>query len=141
MFDKLKIYHALPYPLRVLIASVRGFYLNWWRYGTDTARLMEDANERETWSHDQWNTWQQEKLVFILEHAANNVPYYRDYWAARRRNGDNSSYSYIENWPVLQKEQVRQNPALFLADGCDPKRMFRDNTSGSTGTPLYMYLN
>jgi len=139
--DKLKIYHNFPYPLRVLLASTRGYYLSWWRYGADTEKLVKEAKNRESWSPRQWRTWQQERLTFVLEHAAKNVPYYQAYWAARRKMGDNASYSYIENWPILKKEQVRQNPSLFLANGCNPSMMFRDNTSGSTGTPLYMYLN
>lgn len=140
MIDLLKFYHFLPYPLRVVAASTKGFYLRWWRYGIDTKRLVEEARRRETWSSDQWDSWRQEKLAYILDHAEKNVPYYREHWAERRRSGDGASHHYLENWPVLKKEQVRQNPLAFIADGINLKRLYRDNTSGSTGTPLHIYL-
>jgi phenylacetate-CoA ligase len=38
MFDWYKLYNNSPYPLRVLAASARGYYLRWWRYGTDTEK-------------------------------------------------------------------------------------------------------
>jgi phenylacetate-CoA ligase len=45
----------------------------------------------------------------------------------------------LENWPVLAKEELRRNPAAFLADDCRPSRMFVTHTSGTTGTPLRLY--
>ena len=38
----LKLYHGLPAPLRSVAASLRGFYLRSWRYGTETDRLIEE---------------------------------------------------------------------------------------------------
>jgi phenylacetate-CoA ligase len=61
------------------------------------------------------------------------VPFYRDHWSARRRAGDRSSASYLENWPVVSKETVRESPATFLADDCDPRKMFLERTSGTSG--------
>jgi len=65
----LKFYHRLPYPLRVLAASGRGYYLRWWRYGRETERLVEEALERETWSPKRWKAWQEERLAYVLHRA------------------------------------------------------------------------
>jgi phenylacetate-CoA ligase len=66
------------------------------------------------------------------------VPYYRELWARRRREGDRRSWDYLENWPVLEKEALRQNPHAFLADD-RPRLMYSTATSGTTGKPLRLW--
>lgn len=141
MPDRLSFYHHLPYPLRVIGASLWGLHLRSWRYGPETEQLVRDALEREMWNPQQWKNWQEERLSFILNRAATNVPYYREYWQAKRRHGDRTSWDLLENWPILSKETVRQNNPLFLADDCIKKRMYADHTSGTTGTPLTVWLS
>jgi phenylacetate-CoA ligase len=135
----LKAYHSLPAPLRSVAASMRGFYLRTWRYGRETDRLVEETLDRESWSPEQWKAWQKERLSYVLNRAATQVPYYRELWNARRRKGDQASWEYLENWPILEKESVRQNASAFVADDCDRRRMFPEHTSGSTGKPLSLW--
>ena len=135
----LRIYHHLPAAARSLAASMRGAYLRAWRYGPETERLVEEALARESWSPEKWKTWQEERLAQVLHRAATRVPYYRQQWAERRRKGDRASWEYLENWPVLGKEPVRRNPRAFIADDCEPRKMLRVQTSGTTGTPLQLW--
>ncbi|MBI3666347.1 MAG: phenylacetate--CoA ligase family protein [Acidobacteria bacterium] len=100
---------------------------------------MAEAIEREHWSAPQWNAWRQERLSRVLHRAATRVPYYREQWAARRRNGDRASWEYLENWPILEKETLRTNTAAFLADDCRAVWMFYEHTSGTTGKPLDLW--
>lgn len=132
----LSLYHRLPAPARSAAASLRGLYLHLWRYGPGSSRLIEEALERDRWSADQWRTWRQDTLARILHRAATRVPYYRDHWARRRRAGDRASTELVENWPVLEKEAVRTNARAFVADDCNIRRMFHEQTSGTTGKPL-----
>lgn len=134
------LYQRLPAFARNWTASARGFYLRSWRYGPETDRLIEQAFERERWTPEQWRRWREERLVYILRRAATNVPFYRAQWAERRRAGDQSSWDKLENWPILEKQTLRQHTSEFIADDCDPRKMFVDNTSGTTGTPLKLYL-
>ena len=135
----LDLYHNLPGPVRSIAASLRGYYLRSWRYNQKTARAAEEALEREQWSDGRWDSWQKNRLSFVLHRAATRVPYYREYWANRRRRGDLASWEYLENWPILEKEHVRDNPSAFMADDCDIRRMFREHTSGTTGKPLNLW--
>jgi len=135
----LSLYHRLPPVGRNAAATLRGYYLRWWRYGPETERLVEEALEREHWSAAQWNAWQEERLAYILHRAATKVPYYRQQWSERRRKGDRSSWEYLENWPILEKEPLRQNPRAFVAEDCDIRRMFHLHTSGTTGKPLDLW--
>ncbi|MGQ0763393.1 MAG: phenylacetate--CoA ligase family protein [Acidobacteriota bacterium] len=100
---------------------------------------MEEALERDYWTQKQWQDWQQERLAYVLDRAATRVPYYREQWAERRRKGDSSSWHYLENWPVLEKEMLRNSPRAFVADDCEPRRMFYGHTSGTTGTPIDLW--
>lgn len=136
---KLKLYHQSPAFLRNWIASARGYYLQSWRYSAATDDLIAKAQQRENWSAKQWSDYQEEHIAFILRRAVTKVPYYRELWAQRRRNGNRSSFEYLENWPILEKEPLRKNPRAFVADDCNSKDMFHEHTSGTTGKSLDLW--
>ncbi len=133
--NSLELYHRLPYSGRCLAAGLRGRYLKWWRYGAETPRLVEQALERDRWTASQWRDARKEPLDALLQRAVSRVPYYRNYWQDRR--GDD--WRELSNWPILAKETVRRQPRAFLADDCNPRFMFAEHTSGSTGTPLTVW--
>lgn len=140
MADWIKYYQRLPYPLRLFSANARGYYLRWWRYGLETEHLVAETIEREYWQADKLKVWQEERLAYVLHRAATQVPYYKEYWLRRRRHGDRRSWEVLEHWPILKKSALRENPLAFVADDCNIRQMFRDSTSGTTGTPLAIYL-
>jgi phenylacetate-CoA ligase len=133
------VYHALPYPLKNVAASLRGYQLRWWRYSRQTEHQVEEALEREKWSYQDWELWQEERLSYVLHRAATRVPFYRKHWNQRRKNGDRASWDYLENWPVLDKDPLRENPLAFVAEDCHTRTMFREHTSGTTGKPLSLW--
>jgi phenylacetate-CoA ligase len=137
----LHLYHRLPGPARSVVASLRGYRLRSWRYGPETERLVGEALERESWSAERWESWREERLGFLLRRAATAVPYYREQWAARRRRGDRASCEYLENWPVLEKDALRETPKAFVADDRDVRRMFHVHTSGTTGKALDVWYD
>ncbi|MEX2541118.1 MAG: hypothetical protein WD314_04890 [Trueperaceae bacterium] len=130
-----KIYDSMPV-LRSAMASGYGYLLRGWRYGPRTEAWVEEALDRETWSSERWESFQDERLAEMLHRAARKVPYYREWWQARRRAGDRSSCEELKNWPVLRKEHLRSNPHAFLAEDRSPGRLFKLDTSGSSGTPV-----
>ena len=136
----LRLYHRSPAPLRSAAASLRGYQLRAWRYGPETERLVEEALGRERWSAERWMSWQEERLAHVLRRAATEVPFYRGRWAERWRRGEEASWMNLEDWPLLEKESVRENPRAFVAEGCDVRRMFYDHTSGTTGKSLDLWL-
>lgn len=136
----LSIYHSLPGPARSAVASARGMYLRRWRYGPETDDLVAAALERDSWSSERWRAWQDEQLARLLHRAATRVPAYREAWAERRRKGDRASFEQLENWPVLTKERLRRDPRAFVADDVNPGSLFREHTSGTTGTPLQLWF-
>jgi phenylacetate-CoA ligase len=135
----LKIYHRLPAGARSAVATLRGWYLRRSRYGKSHPALTAEARERDHWTAQQWKTWREERIAYVLHRAATRVPYYRAQWEARRQRGDRSSWELLENWPLLEKSAVRADARQFLADDCEPRHMFREHTSGTTGTPVIIW--
>jgi phenylacetate-CoA ligase len=135
----LKIYHRLPSRARNAVATLRGWYLRRSRYGKSHDALTAEARERDHWTAQQWETWREERIAYVLHRAATHVPFYRAQWEARRRRGDRAAWDVLSNWPLLEKSSVRADPRQFLADDCDPRRMFREHTSGTTGTPVIIW--
>ena len=136
----LRLYHRLPAPARTAAATLRGFYLRAWRYGADFERLVDATHVRERWTPGQWNAWRDERLGALLERAATRVPYYREAWRARRRAGDRASWELLENWPILEKQTLREHPGAFLADDAG-RDLLREHTSGTSGMPLSIGKN
>lgn len=135
----LRAYHRLPRPARALASNVWALYLDWWRYGPRSGVLLAETLSRDTWNAEQWKVWQEEHVAGTLRHAAVSVPYYAKQWGTRRRRGDRVSYERLENWPVLDRETVQREPRAFLSADASRWRLFRESTSGTTGTPLEIW--
>jgi len=133
------LYQRLPYPLRVAMASTKGYSLRRWRYGPETDRLIADIHSREKWSAEQWRSWQAERLSLVLERAVKEVPYYRDYWREHSTPGDSEPWRNLANWPILKKDVVRSNSRAFVSEACSIWKMATNETSGTTGTPVSFY--
>jgi phenylacetate-CoA ligase len=136
----LRLYHALPGPVQELAAAARGAYLGWWRYSRETERLVAEAAVREHWLEARWRSWQEERIARMLHHAASRVAFYREQWSERRRRGDTRSVERLENWPILEKATVRRNGHALLADGHPRWSLYEDHTSGTTGSPLILWM-
>lgn len=73
----------------------------------------------------------------IVRYAAHTVPHYRDVFARqgidpRQIRGAED----LDRLPLLDKEQVRQEPKRFVADGRAGRDALSFLTSGSTGRPI-----
>lgn len=135
----LQLYYRLPASARSVAASLHGYRLRSWRYGPETERLVGEALDREHWSAGRLKAWQEEHLAYVLHRAVTRVPYYREHWAMRRRKGDRASWEYLENWPILGKDALRENALAFIADDCKIQKMYHLQTSGTSGTPLSLW--
>jgi phenylacetate-CoA ligase len=66
----------------------------------------------------------------LLTHALKNVKYYND---------NNIDEIKLENFPVINKNIIRDNIQDFVASGYNINELFKVVTSGSTGTPFSVY--
>jgi phenylacetate-CoA ligase len=136
-----RLYHRLPPSARNLAASLWGLWLLIWRRGPERRRAKDQALDREAWAAPRWEPWRNEQLATILDVAATRVPYYRRYWEAQGDSAGSPRWKQLENWPVLRKEELRADPASFVVEGHSRRWMYREHTSGSTGTPLTIWMS
>jgi phenylacetate-CoA ligase len=92
------------------------------------------------WSRDRVKTYEFAHLKDTLEYANRHVPYYRPLW---KRLGfdprDIRAISDFQQLPITEKDVVKANPGLLVSDLFAGKRLYRDQTSGTTGKPLTTY--
>jgi phenylacetate-CoA ligase len=81
---------------------------------------------------------QDSKLVRLLRHSYERVPYYRRLFdSVRVKPEDIKGVKDLTRLPLTSKEELRDLPQRdILARGCDPRRCRKAVTSGSTGIPL-----
>jgi len=130
----LKTFQRLPSPLKALVATYHGTRLRRWRYGTRFRDSLEAAHAREFWTWEQWEGYQRKRLRDVCRRARERVPFYRERW--RNAVPEDMSPESLAQLPIVEKETVRSRPYDFVADDCDLRAMYREHTSGTTGTPL-----
>ncbi|MCB1004565.1 MAG: phenylacetate--CoA ligase family protein [Acidimicrobiales bacterium] len=130
------LYRHLPVSWRGAAASAQGLRLRAWRYGPGAEALVEVVLARDRWSEDRWRTWLAGREAAVLAHAAAHVPRHRRWFAEHpdRDPGD------LGEWPVLTKAEAGAEPSALLADDA-PRRRYRDQTSGTSGTPLPVWTS
>ncbi|MBN1237422.1 MAG: phenylacetate--CoA ligase family protein [Gammaproteobacteria bacterium] len=79
-----------------------------------------------------------ERLAAMLRYAARHVPLYRTApWAEQLSGRDAAD---LDNWPVLQRDALRQRRAELVSDARGPLRVNR-RSSASTGAPVTVTWN
>ncbi|MEM4267810.1 MAG: hypothetical protein QXK37_03170 [Candidatus Woesearchaeota archaeon] len=82
------------------------------------------------------------RLRSLLNHAYQNVPYYRRKF---REMGilpeDIKSTRDLKKLPILDKKQLQEDERSFIAVNYNINRLSKARTSGSTGIPLNIYFD
>ena len=118
------------------MASTKGAYLKNIRYDSTTPQRIEKYIERESWNKKQWHEWVDSKLNETLYNARKYVPFYQKYWSECEK-----SYEELKNWPIITKQKINEFPDLFIDARFKKSQLYHDHTSGTTGTPLDIYLD
>ncbi len=105
-------------------------------------RYYQWLQETQWWSRDQLEALQLEQLRALVQHAYENVPYYRRVFDERRlKPTDISTLNDLQRLPILTKEDVRNNFEDLIARNIDRARLRYHTTGGSTGRPLALYCD
>ena len=121
-----------------LLVSAYGWQWKRRRFGGIYKKEYTVAKERESFTMQQWQAFQQQQLTKILLHAYENVPYYKSNFNKAGFNISvikNISAENILSLPVLTKEDLRKfGTTTLLANKREGHGEFFAS-SGSTGTP------
>lgn len=121
------LYSYSPYYFKHLFANLRGWQLRYLRYGEKTKHWIQLAEEREYWTTNQWNDWHETQLSKLID-KAQKTKYYKI-----------NNYNY-KNIPILDKQALRKNNSDFVVESIKKFNLFKDYTSGTTGTPISIFL-
>ncbi|MBW1789482.1 MAG: phenylacetate--CoA ligase family protein, partial [Deltaproteobacteria bacterium] len=104
--------------------------------------MIERARASGRWDLDKLTRWQEARLRSLLRHAYDNVPMYgRLFREAGFEPGMFRSLNDLKLIPVLSKSRLLEaEPHEVIARGIAPADCQVVRTSGSTGTPLMVYL-
>ena len=137
-----KIYRICPTIIQNLIVSSYGYIRHRKRYGKEYKKALHEIENNQGLSKLELQEVQMRKLSQLLEHAYENVPYYHNLF---KEIGllpkDISCIEDLAKIPILDKEQVRKDPLPFIAKNFRNRDLIVEYTSGSTGTPLKVFID
>ncbi len=135
---KMALYGALPVRVQEGVLSLYARRLDRLYYGGVYEQAVRDVKARHFDSTDSVRAWQRKRLTTVLAEARLHVPHYKrlpeSCWASRE--GDQ-----LAGLPLLDKQQIRQRESDFIDDRFKSRSLFKERTSGTTGTSLTVSMD
>lgn len=106
-----------------------------------TAKSLKFLKETRSWSREQIDAYQNERLRLLVKQAATNVPYYRDLFTKiGLSHKDIQSKEDLYKIPIVDKSIMREEGLeRFTAIGFPKKGRVLQRSGGSTGEPISFY--
>lgn len=113
-----------------------------WRRGESAQRRYQREFERTQFlSEDELYHLQWGRLDKLLRHAHERCPFYRRrFEEASLRPDDLRSPADLRHLPVLEKRDIQEHASDMVAQGWPAADLIRNQTGGSTGTPITFFL-
>lgn len=135
-----RLYYAAPIWLQNALISTYGYNLYRKRYTGVYNTCLEEIRDSLNWSPEKIQQHQGEQLHNIVKHCRLNIPYYQTLFADYSLHENDFTQPFdIMKLPILSKQILRENSNLFQLP--DTKPFMTQHTSGSTGTPLALWVN
>jgi phenylacetate-CoA ligase len=135
---KMELYWCLPVFVQETALSIYANKLNKLYYGPPFEEWRQRFQSWRSWSRTDTETWQNQQLRTLVELAATSVPYYRNAWQDADWKAVRSAAD-LPLLPRLERQAIRQHEKTFIVEGLNPKALWVEKTSGTTGTSLKIY--
>lgn len=130
----------LPYPLKQGLKYAYSAIPTPIRYGKVFRDTYAFLQESQWWSREQLEEYQLQQLSKLLQHAYENVPYYRRVFDERGlKPKDIRDFTDLQQLPYLTKEIIQNNLLDLVARNYPKSKLQYTTTGGSTGIPLGFY--
>ncbi len=130
----------LPYPLKQSLKYVYGTLPFSMRYGKVFRDTYAFLQESQWWSREKLEEYQLQRLSQLLQHAYENVPYYRKVFNERGlKPRDIQNKDDLLKLPYLTKDIIQEHLAELVAKNRPLRKRQYVTTGGSTGIPLGFY--
>ena len=131
-----KVPRPLKRPLRNIYGIVKPSIISGREFRETYGFLMES----QWWSRERLEEYQLEQLSRLLNHAYDNVPYYRRVFNERGlKPKDIQDFSDLEKLPYLTKDDFREHFGELVATNIDVSNLPISHSSGTSGKPLQFY--
>jgi phenylacetate-CoA ligase len=112
------------------------------RYANPWKKYFEYLMSSQFMSDEEIKKIQIDLFKSILTHAAENVPHYRKNMRLKKLEIEAiSSMDILRELPILEKRILRETPEMLMSKSYDTRKLVKINTSGTTGTPLTIYIS
>lgn len=135
-----KVYLNSPIWAQQLMVALYGI---WWyqrRYGSHFRKLLPEIKERDYWTATQFYTYQNQKLLELLN-LAQHSPYYKEILSQAEINLDLEPIEELRKLPYLTKETLRTKARDLLTQNPLPRGTVILKSSGTTGTPTEIFYS
>lgn len=135
-----KVYYLLPVVLQNVAISLYGYYLYRKRYNTVQRKACEILKNNEYISLKEHTELQLKSLKKMLDHCGRHVPYYQKLFRKIDLRPETiESFEDLKRIPLLEKRDVLRDPNNFVARNFRKSDLVREETSGTSGSPLKVY--
>jgi phenylacetate-CoA ligase len=135
-----RAYETLPVFAQNWSCTAAGYVRYRSRFGRHFQRMVREWEDSVRWPAERLLDLQRRRLVRLVEHARNHVPYYRDLpEPSRAEDPAEAIQKTLSQIPPLEKWVYRDQPRAFLASNLHPRVLVRGSTSGTTGSALPLW--
>lgn len=138
------IYNNSPVWLQNVLVSAYGMQWKKRRFGGVFPEAYKAAKERENFTADQWQQYNEVQLQKLLLYAFEHVPFYKESFLTNGATAESIKKitpQTIAQLPILSKELLRKyGTTTLLADNKEKHGEFFAS-SGSTGTPTQILFS
>ncbi|MDB4584479.1 hypothetical protein N9164_15115 [Draconibacterium sp.] len=110
------------------------------RYGHQFRTVLSELEKTQYYSKNEIIEYQTSKFLYIVTHAYQTVPYYKQLFDAHGiQPSDIQSLDDAKNIPLLTKEDIKNNFYKLISSKFNRKELIMGGTSGTTGSPLKVF--
>ncbi len=133
--------NSLPYPIKQGAKYIYGSIPPRFRYSKVFWNTYNFLEKSQWWSKERLEEYQMQQLEKLLNHAYNNVPYYKKVFNERGlKPKDIQDFDDLKKIPYLTKEIIRNNLEDLIARNYPRSKLQYCTTGGSTGIPMCFYV-
>ena len=131
------VYQRLPVRLQHVACSTAGWHTERTRYGHGFQDILEGAEERARWTHDDMASFRDRRLATMVDWCVRTVPYYRELFATLGLTAvDVQSLEDLAALPILSKVSAQDHAREGVSTAIPVKQTRMSHTSGTTGGAL-----
>ncbi|NGX17085.1 phenylacetate--CoA ligase family protein [Wenzhouxiangella sp. XN24] len=129
-----RIYDRSPVFVQNLAVSLYGYHLRRREFGPDFERFLEEFEAQQWLSATDLEVLQVERLRFIIKHAWNQVPWYRQLFENRGLNPNSiGTLDDLQKLPFTTSQDILDNNSLMVSKAATRADLIVGHTSGTTG--------